>query len=565
MRQEFRLLSAVVLSTAVFVGYQMFFAPKPPQQPTQTTQQTAVPVEPAQIIQSQQPQSLEIPQGESPSTGEIQAEEKTISVETPLAHITLSTRGAVITDYQLKKFKLKAKKDSPPKNLLPEEGTSSALFLGFKGYSPLTAGKVYRVVSDQELPAGVRTIVLEWQNDSVRIQKTFVFDGTQNNYTVTVAYEVANLSQSDLVLTPYLQNSITQKPIPKKTGGLLSFLKFDRPDLYGLYHLADKTLTEDQNWQKFAGTREVAGNIYWSGIADRYFLFALLPQDVQGPVKAQFGREKDNIVNQLYANELIVAPQQKKGGHFLAYVGPKQLSYLERVSSELKRAVDYGWFSIIAVLILKLMSFLHRFIPSWGLTIITLTFIVKMLLHPFNKKSMQSMKAMQNLQPKLNEIKKKYGDDKQKQNEETMQLFRTHKVNPMGGCLPMLLQFPVYIALYKVLWNAIELYHAPFLGIYADLSAPDPYFVSPILLGVFMFLQQKLTPTASVDPAQQKMMMFMPVMFTVMMLFLPVGLVVYIFVNTAMSVVQQYMMKHDLSFRDVLRGRFKPQTAQNSQ
>ena len=163
------------------------------------------------------------------------------------------------------------------------------------------------------------------------------------------------------------------------------------------------------------------------------------------------------------------------------------------------------------------------------------------------------MKAMQQLQPKMKEIKKKYADDKTKQQQEVMQLFKTHKVNPAGGCLPLLLQFPVYIALYKVLWNAIEIYHAPFMWIYADLSAPDPFYISPVLLGVFMFLQQKLTPTASTDPAQQKMMMIMPVMFTVFMLFLPVGLVIYIFVNTVMSVVQQYMMKRDISSRDLIK------------
>ena len=170
------------------------------------------------------------------------------------------------------------------------------------------------------------------------------------------------------------------------------------------------------------------------------------------------------------------------------------------------------------------------------------------------------MKAMQLLQPKLQEIKKRYPDDKPKQNDEVMKLFKTHKVNPLGGCLPMLLQMPIYIALYKVLWNAIELYHSPFLW-YRDLSAPDPYFIAPILLGLFMFLQQKLTPSATTDPAQQKMMLIMPVMFSAFMLFLPVGLVIYIFVNTFMSVLQQFMMQRDLSFKDLLTGKWQAKQA----
>jgi YidC/Oxa1 family membrane protein insertase len=138
-----------------------------------------------------------------------------------------------------------------------------------------------------------------------------------------------------------------------------------------------------------------------------------------------------------------------------------------------------------------------------------------------------------------------------------MQLFKAHKVNPMGGCLPMLAQFPIYIALYKVLWNSIELFHQPFFWFYKDLSAPDPYYITPILLGLFMAAQQKLTPSASADPTQQKMMMIMPVMFTVFMLFLPLGLVVYILVNTVMSVTQQYMYNHGIGIMDLVRGRWK--------
>jgi YidC/Oxa1 family membrane protein insertase len=141
---------------------------------------------------------------------------------------------------------------------------------------------------------------------------------------------------------------------------------------------------------------------------------------------------------------------------------------------------------------------------------------------------------------------------------ETMQLFRSHKVNPMGGCLPMLLQFPIYIALYKVLWGSIELYRAPFFWFYKDLSAPDPYLITPILLGIGMVFQQKLMPSTSADPAQQKMMMFMPIMFSVFMLFLPVGLVIYILVNTAMSVTQQMMYNKNIRLRDLMRGRWQP-------
>ena len=202
------------------------------------------------------------------------------------------------------------------------------------------------------------------------------------------------------------------------------------------------------------------------------------------------------------------------------------------------------------------MQLFYSVIRNWGIAIILLTVFVKLLMNPLTVKSMKQMKEMQKLQPQLAALKGKHQNDKQRLNMETMQLFKTHKVNPMGGCLPILLQMPIYIALYKVLYNSIELYHAPFFWFYKDLSAPDPYFILPVLLGISMVAQQKLTPSASVDPAQRQMMMIMPVMFTAFMLFLPLGLVVYIFVNTVMSVAQQWMYQKGIRWRDVFR-RFK--------
>ncbi|MBI2981059.1 MAG: membrane protein insertase YidC [Deltaproteobacteria bacterium] len=189
---------------------------------------------------------------------------------------------------------------------------------------------------------------------------------------------------------------------------------------------------------------------------------------------------------------------------------------------------------------------------NWGLAIILLTIVVKVLLNPLSIKSLKQMKGMQDLQPRLKEIREKYQNDKQRLNLETMQLFKSHKVNPLGGCLPMLIQMPIYIALYRVFYNSIELYHAPFFGFYRDLAAPDPYFIFPALLGVFMVLQQKLTPSATADPAQRQMMMMMPILFSGFMIFLPMGLVLYIFVNTFMSVAQQFMYQRNIRFRDLI-------------
>jgi len=564
-----RLIMAIVLSGVVLFGYHLFFsepasqtAAKQVAQETQQAQATSKQVAPSQTKQLSEKDNFSEPKKEIITEGETVAEPQDIVIETTQSKITLSTRGGVLTSYELKDYQREAKDDSPDKNLLTETKGSTALFLGFKGYSRLTRNKVFKVIEDKKINENVRAVTLEWANNMLRMTKTFQFDLTKKDYAITVGYTLENLSTLDLTVQPYIENVIEQKPQPKKKSGILSFLTFSRPDMFGLYYLEDKDLTMDENWQKFTGERLSTGNIHWSGIADRYFMFAVLPDaKVAQTPSLRFARQNDAMLNQLFNGEVTLVPQQKIEGSYLAYIGPKKMTNLGAVSKKLERAVDYGWFSVLALPILWLMTFLRTFIPSWGVVIIVLTFIVKILLHPFNKKSMQSMKSMQQLQPKMQEIKAKYKDDKEKQNQEVMQLFKTHNVNPMGGCLPMLLQFPVYIALYKVLWNAIELYHVPFMGIYADLSAPDPYYVSPVLLGVFMFLQQKLTPTASADPAQQKMMMFMPVMFTAFMLFLPVGLVIYIFVNTFMSVIQQYMIKHDLTMKDILSGKFKPSPA----
>jgi YidC/Oxa1 family membrane protein insertase len=192
---------------------------------------------------------------------------------------------------------------------------------------------------------------------------------------------------------------------------------------------------------------------------------------------------------------------------------------------------------------LELMKFFYRVIPNYGVAILLLTLLVRLIMFPLQHKSMKSMKKMQELQPYLKGLQEKYKNDKEKLNKEMMQFMKTHKVNPMGGCLPMLLQLPVFIALYKVLGNAVELYKSPFIFWISDLSSKDPYYVLPILMGIMMFLQQKMTPNPTMDPTQAKMMLFfLPVIFTIFMLSLPSGLTLYIMFSTLLGIVQQYMM-----------------------
>ncbi len=228
---------------------------------------------------------------------------------------------------------------------------------------------------------------------------------------------------------------------------------------------------------------------------------------------------------------------------FQIYVGPKDLSQFKAIDAPLDDSIDFWIVGVIAKPMVAALQLFHEWIPSWGVAILILTVLVKLLLFPLTQWSFKSMASMQRIKPDMDELKKKFANDRQKLNEEMMALYKRNKVNPMGGCFPMLLQMPIWIALYRSIYSSVELYQAPLGGWIQDLSAPDPYYVLPLVMGLSMFLQQRLMPT-SLDNQQAKIMMWMmPIMFTGFMLFLPSGLVLYILVNTLLSMAQQYYIK----------------------
>lgn len=227
-----------------------------------------------------------------------------------------------------------------------------------------------------------------------------------------------------------------------------------------------------------------------------------------------------------------------------AFIGPKDLKLLGSVSPQLEGVVNYGMFSWIAIPILKLLQFFYGLVGNYGVAIILVTLLIRVLLMPINISSYKSMKSMQKVQPLLKAVKEKYKNDPKRLQVETMNIMKENKVNPLGGCLPMLLQLPIFIALYNVLAQSIELYQAPFMLWIYDLSSKDPYYILPILMGISMFVQQKITPTA-MDPAQAKAMQIMPVIFSLLMITLPSGLTLYIFVSTVFGIVQQYLFMNE--------------------
>ncbi|RMG00209.1 MAG: membrane protein insertase YidC, partial [Nitrospirae bacterium] len=275
----------------------------------------------------------------------------------------------------------------------------------------------------------------------------------------------------------------------------------------------------------------------WVAQEDKYFFAGLVPLEVKATAKvwrAPYG-------------EVLTAINLPSGENkLLLYAGPKEHDRLKKYGVGLEHIIDFGFFSILARPLFWILKWLYGFIGNYGWAIIILTIIVRIPFIPLMNKGQKSMKKLQALQPKMNEIRQKYKKDPQKMQKEMMELYKKYKVNPMGGCLPMLIQIPVFFALYKVLLIAIELRGAPFMLWIQDLSEKDPYYILPIVMGITMFIQQKMTPTSAGNPQQQKVMQFMPLIFTFLFLSFPSGLVLYWLVSNLLSIIQQYYVNKKL-------------------
>jgi YidC/Oxa1 family membrane protein insertase len=278
--------------------------------------------------------------------------------------------------------------------------------------------------------------------------------------------------------------------------------------------------------------KEDEGNLQWFGVDFNYHLFALIFKD-KLPAKYKTNEKGQLIVD-------LATPSKTFNGDLI--FTKKNYDTLIGLGDNLHLSVDFGFFAVLAVPILRGLQFIHKYIPNYGIAIILLTILIRLITFPLQYKSFKSMKKMQLIQPELQKIKEKYKDEPQKMQKETMDLFKKAGANPLSGCLPLLLQMPFFFAIYRVLYSSVELVGAPFFGWIHDLSIQDPFYVLPILMGLAMLAQQKLTPQTSVDPTQQKIMMFMPVIFAFIMKSLPAGLVLYIFVSTVVGVLQQSLV-----------------------
>ncbi|MCI0469366.1 MAG: membrane protein insertase YidC, partial [Nitrospirae bacterium] len=280
---------------------------------------------------------------------------------------------------------------------------------------------------------------------------------------------------------------------------------------------------------KLKETKEFKEGVKWIAQEDKYFFSALIPTGKVDNVKV-WSRE---------GNTVAALRMGTGDNNYIIYAGPKEFDRLKGLGVGLEHVIDFGFFSILAMPLFWLLKIFYNALPNYGAAIILLTIITRIPFIPLVNKGQKSMKKLQDIQPKMAEIREKYKSDPQRVQKEMMELYKKHKVNPVGGCLPMLLQIPVFFALYKVLLIAIELRGAPFMLWITDLSMKDPYYILPIVMGATMVIQQKMTPS-TMDPNQQKMMMLMPVIFTFMCLSFPSGLVLYWLVNNIFGIIQQF-------------------------
>ncbi len=551
---EKRAFLAFALALLVLMFWDYYFglyrAPeqqKPQEQASPTSPPTGEAPEPAVPSLPVEPQASRAASEERLAKLENQFEKWT--VETPLFRAQILAPGARLSTISLKQFREHVDPDSAPMEMVSSRASlylpaavdlyKSDLGLSTRLFSSDSPEKV--TLSPGDSP---QTLVFGTDVPS-RVQVTKSFTFSPDSYVTDMEVRIRNVSQERLadqiVVSFYFQ--------PYSGLEESSY----NPSHVAVYQKGELSTHSFKDLEKkYLGLKSP---VEWVGYENNYFTQAIVPLEQNGyDLIAQVVDAEKQLVRIAYLSDgFQLDPNQETTLKLRLYMGPKELDHLARAEHGLPKAVDYGWFTFIAKPLQHVLNFFYRYLHNYGWAIILLTVIIKILFWPLTQKSFQSMQAMKKLQPRIAQLREKYSDDKEKLNQELMQLYKTYKVNPLGGCLPMVLQIPVFFALYRMLNGAVELRHMPFMLWIDDLTAPDrldigfsiPYLgglpVLTILMGVTMFLQQKMTPSGG-DPRQEQIMLLMPVVFTVMFVNFPSGLVLYWFVNNVLSIVQQYLI-----------------------
>lgn len=504
---EKRTLIAVILALVVLIASQYFFSLYSP--PPQRTPEEEAPVK----KEAQKGEGvIEKPQVVPATT----AEYREIKVETDLYQATLSSRGGTITGFRLKGYK---DKNGMSVSLISEGDNYPALGIGGDLEGLTSSGQLnFRTTDTDLLLKGNEkgSLIFEYTSPQISIKRTYTFYGR--------AYKID------------LTEEVTGQPDYWVTLGA-SFGYHDPKDS-SAPHIGPVLLKDTDRMEftakKLKEPKVFSNKVKWIAQEDKYFFASIIPP--QNLIEIRIWADKDLMIS---------AARIRSGMNaYSVYAGPKEYDTLKALKADLEHIIDFGFFSIVARPLFWVLKFFYSFTGNYGWAIVLLTIITRIPFIPIINRGQKAMKRLQEIQPRINELREKYKNDPQRLQKEMMEIYKRYKVNPMGGCLPILLQIPVFFALYKVLLIAIELRGAPFMLWIKDLSVKDPYYILPIVMGLTMVIQQKMTPS-SMDPRQNKIMMFMPVIFTFLFLNFASGLVLYWLVNNILSIGQQiYINKY---------------------
>jgi YidC/Oxa1 family membrane protein insertase len=481
-----------------------------------------------------------------------------ISVYTDVYHVEIDTLGGDLRKVDLLKYPVsivakdqpfKLMDDSPQRFFVAQSGwhlpQNPSQVPGTKTIYQV-AKKEYRLLDGEK---SVR-VELQWQNaDGVEFTKGYVFQ--RGSYEIELEHSINNTSAKELQTNLFLR---LQRNAPEESSGFMMMpvsvgpVYYSPDQKYKKYKFADIDKTDaSSGGVKDVIKREIAGG--WAGMIEQFFVAAWLPakEDSYRYFTSKMDDASNHYLIGMMKAETVAAKEQQHKTSARLYVGPKIQKHLADVAPGLELSVDYGWLTFISKPLFWVMDQINTFVGNWGWSIILLTIAIKLVFYKLSEASYRSMAKMKSVTPRMMALKERYGDDKQKMNQALMDMYKKEKINPVGGCLPILIQIPVFIALYYVLLESVELRQTPWVLWIHDLSIMDPYFILPIIMGVTMMIQQRLNPTP-MDPMQAKIMMVLPVIFTVMFAVFPAGLVLYWVVNNTLSIAQQwYITKHVLA------------------
>ena len=480
----------------------------------------------------------------APTTEVITDANEYVVVETDVFKIYINTRGADIHRAELKTYPVNLEQPDIPLILLDD---SSKTYISQSGLlhdriANVNVSKLapnhHDVFQSQQskyvLSEGQDELVVpfQWRGDNnVLVTKTFIFQ--RNKYLVDVAFKIDNQGQQDWIGRQYrqLRHSYVSGErswlrLPTYTGSAYYDEKYEKLSF-------DDMLEEPLN-------KEVKGG--WTAMLQHYFFSAWLADEFE--VNDFYTNVVDNPVGSDYiiglrSEPARVATNSSAEFNSRLYIGPKLQKRIEEIQPGLELTTDYGMFTPLCKPLFWVLDFVHQGVKNWGWSIIIVTLLIKLVFYRLSASSYRSMARMRNVQPKMVSLRERYGDDKQKLNQAMWELYKKEKINPLGGCLPILIQMPVFLSLYWVLIESVEMRHAPFMLWIQDLSSKDPLFILPLLMGISMFIQFKLNPKPP-DPMQEKIFMIMPIFMTAFMAFFPAGLVLYWFVNNLLSIAQQW-------------------------